>query len=745
MTIASDFVVAAALAKLFIRYKWTTCTIIYQNDAFGAGGANAISEAFNNSRLTVSQMIVFDTATLSTRGDLKSLLINAPTRMVVVWADSLYTSLLLQKALDSNIVGPFFTWILSSNILLNSFNQTFYKNLTGMFLIEPVVGSFFNEPINTTLLDAAYSIWQQYEPESFPRSMNVNNYALFAFDATWTLIQSLQKLCASKINISSSYLSFIGSSYCFNRHFIHSKLLLDAVGRTEFLGVSGRIRFSDNVTDRITGLYCSAKNVQLLSNGLSFVPVLEYFHPNDWKLPIKENVILWPGNSLIPPTDKAILEGVNLRICLVGAVPFLMVNEIKDVSGQTTIQYTGYLPDLIKLLHSKMRFIPTIELAPTNKTYYELIQSVHDGVYDMLIGDVTVTAKRRGIVSFSNAIFDNSMSILMRKEVAVPIDLFSFLKPFSRSLWFLFAGTLIYAGILMYIIERQHNEVLQNQPILSQIARSVWYAFGNVVGYGVEFSITTAAGRLLTGSLYILSLILVASYTANLASDLTIAKSKAIISGIDDIKNGKIPYKRIGIYPGSSLEEYYLREISNGVRNYYSAGSLDELYSSLLANIIDAVFWDTGTIEYATNNVYCNLTLIGNDFDKSVYGIVTPYNWLYAQDLDVNILALREGGDLEILRKKWFELKTCPDSSEISTEIGIEATSGLFLVFGVMSILSLLLFAWGERHNIKNYVLQLIYRRKSSAETKDTMNRRLSKASAQSQNYQIELPDISHF
>ncbi|CAF4245027.1 unnamed protein product, partial [Rotaria sordida] len=288
-TVASDFVAAVALAKLFIRYNWTSCTIIYQNDAFGTGGANAIIKAFNNSSLTVSQMIVFDITILSIDGDLKSLLINAVTRMVIVWAESLYTSLILQEALDSNVVGPQFTWIISNTISLNSFNQTFYENLIGMFLIEPSVGSVVNALINTTLLDVAYSIWQQYEPESFPGSMDVENYALFAFDATWTLIQSLQQLCASKINISSSCWSFIGTSYCFDRHFINSKLLLNIVSGTEFLGVSGPIQFSDNVTDRITGLYYSAKNAQSSSN----------------------------GKTLTPPSDRALLEGINLRIGII--------------------------------------------------------------------------------------------------------------------------------------------------------------------------------------------------------------------------------------------------------------------------------------------------------------------------------------------------------------------------------------------------------------------------------------------
>ena len=58
---------------------------------------------------------------------------------------------------------------------------------------------------------------------------------------------------------------------------------------------------------------------------------------------------------------------------------------------------------------------------------------------------------------------------------------------------------------------------------------TIWYAFGNMVGYVIDFDVNTAAGRLLTTGLYILSLILVASYTAILASDLTVQTSTGIL------------------------------------------------------------------------------------------------------------------------------------------------------------------------------------------------------------------------
>jgi hypothetical protein len=219
----------------------------------------------------------------------------------------------------------------------------------------------------------------------------------------------------------------------------------------------------------------------------------------------------------------------------------------------------------------------------------------------------------------------------------------------------------------------------------------------------VDFHVRTAAGRLLTVGLYILSLVSVAAYTAKLASELTISKSKGTISGIDDIKNGKVAFSRIGLRANLTVEDYYLREISGGNRNFYPLKSNEEMYIKLLNNIIDAAITESGVAEYSTSNFYCNLTLVGRGFDKSAFGIVFRKNWLYQEYLDVNIRLLRESGAFDDLRRKWFQTNSCSRSSIKSTSMTIESMAGLFLTFGVISILSILLFVWKKRFIIKNY------------------------------------------
>ena len=701
--VPSDAAAALAIVKLFFRFNWTSCIIIYQNDAYGSGGAKAISQAFSNNGLKVINTLLYDIVTLRLRDNLKSVLSSSSTRVVLLWAESSYASLILQQALAFDVLGPHFTWLLSSSTSFNSFAEHSHEKLIGLLTIEPIIDSFVHSHINETLLNAAYEIWKQYEPETFPHSTKVNYYALFAFDSAWLLIQSLHRLCVHThpISCSSSCLASINSSFCFDRSFLNSHSFSQAIGRSFFVGVTGPIQFTENITDRINCSHYFLKNAQVSGDTLDFVPVLKYSDFGGWQQYPGANAIIWPGSSLNPPSADPKLNGVELRIGVIESVPFTVVSLEADEWGSRKRKCIGYIPDLINLLQSRMRFLPKIELMPSNRTYDSFIEAVEDGTYDVIIGDVTETATRRRRVGFSYSIFDNSLRIIMRKAPDVEIEMFSFLKPFSRALWFLIMGTLIFATLLICLLERGENEALQGRSILCVCAMSVWYIFGNLVGHRVDFRVRTGAGRLVTVGLYVLSIVLVASYTANLASELTLLKSRDLISDIDDLKSEKLPFNRIGIRLGSAMEEYFLREISNGIRNFYPLNSRQEVYDGLLNNLIDAALLDIGVAEYVTNNIYCNLTLVGEGFDKTTLGILTPKDWLYRQDLDVNILSLRESGDLDRLRTKWFQKKTCPKALETSSAIDIGSLAGLFLIFLVVCLVSFFLFVWKKRSSIQ--------------------------------------------
>jgi len=465
-----------------------------------------------------------------------------------------------------------------------------------------------------------------------------------------------------------------------------------------FLGVSGLIKFNINETDRINGSYYLSQNSQNYSNSINFVPVLGYSDYNGWYGYAGMNPVIWPGDTLSIPSDNAKLNGISLRIGVISSVPYTIVSTVKNRYGQQNQTFTGYMPDLINLLQTKIGFIPTIELAPSNLTYDQIVQSVADGIYDIVVADVTATSARTKIVDFSSSIYDTSLVIVTRKTPNINDDMLFFLKPFSFNLWLLIFASTIVGGIVFCLLEREDNEAFHDRSMIYVFGMSLWYSFCNIVGHEAGFYARTTAGRLVTFGIYILSVVLLASYIANLVSDLTISQSANSITGLADIKNGMVQFNRIGILVGSASEEFYLEEISYGRQSFNPMQSTQEIFDCLLNGTIDVSFIEIGTAQYVTNNVYCNLTIVGDSFDDNIIGIVMSKQWLYERDLDINVLALRESGDLDQLKSKWFDTNSCSSSPEASDAIQIGSMGGLFLVFIAIGSLSLLFFAWKKGH-----------------------------------------------
>ncbi len=82
--------------------------------------------------------------------------------------------------------------------------------------------------------------------------------------------------------------------------------------------------------------------------------------------------------------------------------------------------------------------------------------------------------------------------------------------------------------------------------------------------------------------------------------------------------------------------------------------------------------------------------MVGGTFNDGAFDMVIPKNWLYEQELDMTILLLRESGQLDNLRKKWFQTGKWDYSDETLSAIQVQSMAGLFLIFGVITALSLL-------------------------------------------------------
>jgi ABC-type branched-subunit amino acid transport system substrate-binding protein len=332
----SDIVTAQALFKLFQKYNWNSTNIIYQNDIYGRGGRQALADVFIN-KVNISRAIKYDLFTARTN-DFRRQLQKSPSRIVIVWATANVTREIINLALKAgNILAPSFLWIftaLHSEIELNN------KQLAGMLLIRSVAPQAFNILTNTTLLKNATDIWKNHDPESYPGDeAEIESYALYAFDSAWLLILAFQEHCRWKpIDCGS----LMNTTHCFDSRLSDRNELHQILQKIDFLGISGRVQFSEDTTDRLTsnGSHFIIDNLQLSKADTDEIRAVEVLtlngntsdlHHNSTTQWISKHSIIWPIGSSIAPVDYARLIGklsaieseTSKRVCMYELPPFL--------------------------------------------------------------------------------------------------------------------------------------------------------------------------------------------------------------------------------------------------------------------------------------------------------------------------------------------------------------------------------------------------------------------------------------
>ncbi|UJR38682.1 hypothetical protein I4U23_031348 [Adineta vaga] len=692
----SDEKTVYGIKILFQQYKWKSCIIVYQNDEYGYNGMHLLRQKLNEIHIKTFETIKFDKNQQNFQIDFKKTLLNSLSRIVIVWANKISTTTILNKAWNNNLIGEDFLWILTTTIPLEYFNPVQQQKLIGILTIQPTQ----EDIVNTTLLNEVYKIWKNYEFDTFPGINNISIYALFTFDATWSLILSLQELCS----IEPTCLQFMNVSDCYNRRFLNSKYYYNIMKAMKFLGVSGQVKFSNETSDRVDNISYVIKNIQPLNtttdNKIDFIPVLQWNGTSTKWIQYKNQSIniLWPNRSTNVLIDHKLIQGQQLRIAIIESPPSIILknstviynNMIENYKIIDITEFDGFYKDLILYLQDKMGFIPVIMLAKPTIRYDELVGGVANDSFDIVMSSIDINAKRNQIVDFSVAIMPASYRIIVRKTESIRSYYLILLKPFVWALWLLLLIIIPYTNVLLWLVE-QKNEKNEDEHSLIGIFIVISYPIYRPLSRS-HSQIKTNAGQYLSSILFCLQIILLVIHTAGLISFLMIRNPKLTISGIDDIKNGIIPRNRIGILVGSQIEEYYLNSISQGKKDYYPLKTPDEVYTGLMNGYIDASLWSNISSTYHVNNMYCDLMTVGIAFSHSFYQIPIRRGWLYTADLNSNILSFMESEEIDRISAKWFGRSHCVKTNLFDTEtktIVIKAMSKIFITIALMSIISI--------------------------------------------------------
>ncbi|KAL1455591.1 hypothetical protein WDU94_009675 [Cyamophila willieti] len=422
-------------------------------------------------------------------------------------------------------------------------------------------------------------------------------------------------------------------------------------------------------------------------------------------------------------------------VCTLLSSPYIMRKDSSEkLVGND--QFEGYSVDLINEISKILGFNYTLKLVPDGRygslnrqtnEWDGMVRELLDQKADLVLADLTITYDREQAVDFTMPFMNLGISILYRKPIKQPPNLFSFLSPLSLDVWIYMATAYIGVSLLLFILARftpyewqnphpcnPDPEQLENQ---FSLVNCLWFAIGSLMQQGCDFLPKAVSTRMVAGMWWFFTLIMISSYTANLAAFLTVERMDSPIESAEDLaKQTKIKYG--ALKGGSTVAFFRDSNISTYQRMWsFMEATRPSVFTDSNSEGVERVIKGKGnyaflmestSIEYVVER-NCDLTQVGGLLDSKGYGIAMPPNSPYRTALSGAVLKLQEEGRLHILKTRWWKEKrgggSCRDdtskSSSAANELGLANVGGVFVVLmggmGFACVIAVCEFIWKSR------------------------------------------------
>jgi len=273
----------------------------------------------------------------------------------------------------------------------------------------------------------------------------------------------------------------------------------------------------------------------------------------------------------------------------------------------------------------------------------EMIEGLQDGTYDAAAAALTMTAEREEQIDFTHPYFNGGLGIAVSAE---PAGFSAFL---GRLFTLRFAQAvaalgvlLLVVGVLVWVVERKRNKEMFGGGVAKGLGSGFWWSAVTMttVGYGDKAPVTLA-GRLIGLVWMFASIIVISSFTAAIASALTVSQLESSINGPEDL-----PGRTVATVIDSTGAAY-LKESRIRMRGYESPKAALE---ALAAGKADAVVYDAPILRYLVNNeLDLSLRVLAGDFQPAGYAIALPKESELREPLNQGVLRA-------IAAKPWQDL-----------------------------------------------------------------------------------------
>ncbi|XP_032877807.1 glutamate receptor ionotropic, kainate 2 isoform X1 [Amblyraja radiata] len=435
-----------------------------------------------------------------------------------------------------------------------------------------------------------------------------------------------------------------------------------------------------------------------------------------------EKVGTWVTSSGLNMTENRkgkttnITDSLSNRSLVVTTIleePYVMFKKSdKPLYGNS--RFEGFCIDLLKELSNILGFTYEVRLVEDGRygvqdekgQWNGMVRELMDHKADLAVAPLTITYVREKVIDFSKPFMTLGISILYRKPNGTNPGVFSFLNPLSPDIWMYILLAYLGVSCVLFVIARfspyewynphpcnPDSDVVENNFTL---LNSFWFGVGALMQQGSELMPKALSTRIVGGIWWFFTLIIISSYTANLAAFLTVERMESPIDSADDLaKQTKIEYgavtdgATVSFFKKSKISTYEKMWAFMSSRQHTALVKNNEEGIQRVLTTDYALLMESTTIEFV-NQRNCNLTQIGGLIDSKAYGVGTPMGSPYREKITIAILQLQEDGKLHMMKEKWWRGNGCPEEeSKEASALGVQNIGGIFIVLAAGLVLSI--------------------------------------------------------
>ncbi len=319
---------------------------------------------------------------------------------------------------------------------------------------------------------------------------------------------------------------------------------------------------------------------------------------------------------------------------------------MKGLAEYTGDKPRGYSIDLWNELSKRIHASSELVAISSIENLFEATQR---GDIDVLLGPLAMTEQREKLVDFTHPVVHSGL------QIAVPRDRDSRLLTALHNLisWELISilagviGTIVLTGHLLWIFERRHNAESFPAPYPRGAWEAVWWSVSTIITGGCENKvISTVTGRFIATASMIGGIVLVALLTSTLTTTMTVDQVTGTIRSPRDLFGKTVACQEGGVVP-DAVEDF------GGSPKLYP--DLEEMMAAVSNEECDALVSESHTLMLALHTSGTNdLRLIPGVFDSFDFALALPQGSTLREPLNNAILQMREAGQLDEIKERWF-------------------------------------------------------------------------------------------